>query len=57
MIFNLKHIQVNANKFNSLNLSSAFTSAMEAPPLEGKIGSLKTLIAADVPGDLNLIAT
>ncbi|CAK9868743.1 unnamed protein product [Sphagnum jensenii] len=25
---------------------------MEAPPLEGKIGSLKALIATDVPGDL-----
>jgi len=25
---------------------------MEAPPLEGEIGSLKALIATDVPGDL-----
>jgi len=49
---NRKHIQVNANKFNSLNLSSALRSAMEAPRLKGKIGSLKALIATDVPGDL-----
>jgi len=52
VIINLKHIQVNANMFNSLNLSSALRSAMEAPPLEGEIGSLKALIATDVPGDL-----
>ncbi len=52
VIFNRKHIQENANKFNSLNLSSAFRSAMEEPPLNGKIGLLKALIATDVPGDL-----
>jgi ankyrin repeat protein len=52
VIINLKHIQVNVNKFNNLNLSSALRSAMAAPPLEGKIGSSKALIAADVPGHL-----
>ncbi len=52
MIINLKHILVNANKFNSLNLRSALTSAMEAPPLKGEIGSLEALTAKGVPRDL-----
>jgi ankyrin repeat protein len=52
VIINLKHIQVNVNKFNNLNLSSALRSAMAAPPLEGKIGSLEALTAKGVPGDL-----
>jgi len=47
VIINLKHIQVNANKFNSLNLSSALRSAME-----GEIGSLEALRAKGVPQDL-----
>ncbi len=49
MIINLKHIQVNGNKFNSLNLRSALPSAMEAPPLNGEIGSLEALTAKGVP--------
>ncbi len=55
MIINLKHIQVNANKFNSLNLSSALRSAMEAPPLEGETGSLEALTAKGVPRDLTTL--
>jgi len=52
VIINLKHIQVNVNKFNNLNLSSALTSAMAAPPLEGETVSLEALTAKGVPRDL-----